>query len=130
MNTSNQHRLSTRWLLASALLTCALAAGTASAAKPWEQTSSVKVTYGDLDISKVEGATRLYSRIKRAARNVCGADFMQPEEQFYINWKPCYEQAIATAVARVNSPMLTAVHTGKASEPQLAAVVNGQPSGK
>lgn len=130
MNTSNHRPASNQWLLASALLACALAAGTASAARPGEETVSVKVRFGDLDISKIEGATRLYSRIKRAARTVCGMDNIQPEEQFYSHWKPCYEQAIATAVASVNSPMLTAVHSGKANQPQLASVLNTQPSSK
>lgn len=131
MSTLNDRHLSSACLLAPALLACTLvAAGTASADSPWKEQVSVTVKYGDLNLSTDEGAAKLYRRITRAARSVCGLDDIQPEERTYSNWKPCYEQAIATAVARVNSPLLTAVHTRKTGQPRLAAVLSGPSSGK
>ncbi|HET9389044.1 MAG TPA: UrcA family protein [Steroidobacteraceae bacterium] len=131
MSTWNQRHLSAGWLLAPALLACTLVAtGTASADSSWKEQVSVKVKYGDLNLSTDEGAARLYRRITQAARSVCGLDYIQPEERMYVNWKPCYEQAIATAVAQVNSPLLTAMHARKTGQQRLAAVLNGPSSGK
>ncbi|MGH8137403.1 MAG: UrcA family protein [Steroidobacteraceae bacterium] len=124
MNTSNPLRLSSKWVWALAAISCTLAAGTASASRASDELPSVTVKYGDLDLSTTAGATALYGRIKRAARTVCGMDSIQPEERVYGNWKPCYNQAIATAVTKVNSPMLTAVHGGKATPARLAALLN------
>ena len=51
---------------------------------------SETVSYRDLNLSTIEGATALYLRIKRAANHVCD--------------ESCYQAAIADAVAKVNSP--------------------------
>jgi UrcA family protein len=71
---------------------------------------SVKVSYADLNLSTLAGATTLYRRIERAARTVCGPESSLREIQRYRDWKNCYESAVSNAVARVNSPLLTAVH--------------------
>ena len=68
-----------------------------------------KVTYEDLNIDTLAGASILYHRIERAARAVCGADTLLPHGQ----WKSCYRMAVAAAVAKVNSPWLTAIHDTK-----------------
>jgi TctA family transporter len=53
-------------------------------------------------------------RVEAAARNVC-----RPlQTGFYgiaqpFQWNKCYQSAIADAVAKVNSPMLTEVHSSK-----------------
>lgn len=128
MNTSNRRRPSSTSVWAIAMATCVLAAGNASASSAPDELPSVKVKYGDLNLSTIEGATALYGRIKRAARTVCGLDNLQPEERIYGNWKPCYDQAVASAVTKVNSPMLTAVHGSKNGQPRLAALLNRQTS--
>jgi UrcA family protein len=90
-----------------ALCTCLLANG-ASAGEP--QKVSKAVSYADLDLSKPAGAQALYSRIKRAAREVCGS----PDYYRYVSppeaWRKCVDTAIADAVAKVDRPSLTALH--------------------
>jgi UrcA family protein len=89
------------------------------------ETHSVKVRYADLNLSTIEGATRLYGRLKRAAREVCGLDYVQPEEQMYSrNGKICYDATIAAAVAKVNSPMLSSVHSSKSNPSQAKTLLS------
>lgn len=84
-----------------------LGATQAQAADPY----GVTVSYRDLDLSTMAGAQTLYQRIGKAATKVCGYQGGAfPEEQL---WRACYKGAIADAVNKVNSPLLTAVHTGR-----------------
>lgn len=65
------------------------------------------VRFPDLDLSRVEGVTKLYGRIAHAARDVCDPLWTQwriPE------YRTCVDQAIANAVATVNRPLLTQYH--------------------
>jgi UrcA family protein len=71
---------------------------------------SVTVSYRDLDLSTPEGAKVLYKRIQAAAKEVCGRPETDLLEQAI--WKSCYRHAVGDAVGKVNSPLLTAVHTG------------------
>jgi UrcA family protein len=66
----------------------------------------VKVSYADLNLSRPEGAARLYLRIERAAAKVC----VTPNDRQLSNRArrdSCIEQAIARAVAAVGAPGLT-----------------------
>jgi UrcA family protein len=74
-------------------------------------TRSVTVSFRDLDLSTPEGAKALYGRIQRAAKQVCGYQGADLIEQSI--WRSCYRNAISDAVGKVNSPLLTAVHTGR-----------------
>ena len=78
----------------------------------------ITVKYGDLDLSTPAGAHTLYSRISGAARTVCGFEGTTLIDQAI--WKSCYRGAISDAVAKVDSPMLTAVHTGRPVSPTVA----------
>jgi UrcA family protein len=65
------------------------------------------VPFRDLDLSKIEGVTKLYGRISHAARDVC--------DPFETLWHPqeyraCVDKAIADAVAKVNRPLLSQYH--------------------
>jgi len=65
------------------------------------------VRFPDLDLSKIEGVTKLYGRIAHAARDVC--------DPLWTQWRPteyatCVDQAIANAVATVNRPLLSQYH--------------------
>ena len=74
--------------------------------------ASVSVKFVDLDVSRPEGAVRLYDRIKSAAVSVCGrfySDAIGRQANFY----GCVDDAIARAVAKVDSPALYAVHNAK-----------------
>jgi UrcA family protein len=70
------------------------------------------VRYGDLDLSRDSGVATLYSRINSAARAVCEPlDVMLLKvlrERF-----DCRQDAVARAVADVNSPALTSYYLAK-----------------
>ncbi len=94
-------------LAALASLVCAFGASPA-----WsDPLPSVTVRYADLDLSTNAGATTLFHRIRGAAKGVCGTPGTSIVEQ--MDWRGCVDSAVSNAVAAVNSPMLTAVFTGK-----------------
>ena len=117
MSTSIRLKQSSAWV---ALL--ALASAT-SGGNPndTEDTQGAKVTYEDLNINTLAGASILYHRIEHAARQVCGAD---GEPAPHGQWRTCYRMAIAAAVAKVDSPWLTAIHDTKTRGPKLALLRN------
>ena len=98
-----------RRCVAAASLVCLLASANALASDASTQ-RSVKVSYSDLNLSTRAGATTLYQRISGAARFVCG-DRGRPLDEIR-RWNTCYHDAIADAVAAVNSPMLRTVTRG------------------
>jgi UrcA family protein len=68
------------------------------------------VRFHDLNLNSAQDARVLYGRIRRAAVEVCA-----PYEQAgnlipSAAWRSCFAQAVATAVRRVDSPLLTAYH--------------------
>jgi UrcA family protein len=81
---------------------------------------SITVNFRDLNLSTIAGATTLYQRIKKAAGKVC------QEPDSFLNdlaaWTRCYRGAIDDAVAKVNSPLLTAVHSGTSRDPTVTAM--------
>jgi UrcA family protein len=104
-------------MAASAVVFCLLGFALAWSATP--DTRSVTVSYRDLDLSTPAGARTLYARIQSAARQVCGYEEADLIEQSI--WRSCYDSAVSDAVGKVNSPLLTAVHTGRA--PQMTAML-------
>jgi UrcA family protein len=74
----------------------------AGAAEPLQQA----VSYHDLDLTRVEDAQALYSRIVGASREVCGRIAPWPIDAVALV-KQCRQNAIARAVADVNAPTLT-----------------------
>jgi UrcA family protein len=58
------------WSAAFTSITCLLGATQAPAADP-SGARSVTVSYRDLNLATIEGATALYLRIKHAANSVC-----------------------------------------------------------
>lgn len=93
------------------LATLSLGLATQSALADTDDVKTFTVSYADLDLSKPAGAKTLYSRIKRAARNVCS-----PYDSIHFRraWRDCLDQAITNAVAEVNRPTLAALHAEKA----------------
>jgi UrcA family protein len=74
-----------------------------------EDVASKTVRFSDLDITKTDGAKALYSRIRGAARDVCGSE-TDPILRLAI--KACIDKAIDKAVKDVNAPMLTYLRFG------------------
>jgi UrcA family protein len=73
------------------------------------QGPDVVVRFGDLDLSTRSGAETLYSRIQRAAAQVC-----RPTDSAVLVMHTaslqCRNELVARTVASVRSPQLAAVH--------------------
>ena len=67
------------------------------------------VHFGDLDLSHRTGTAVLYARIRSAAEEVCASRVAGYFEAIAVA-KSCRQEAIARAVADVNSPLLWSYH--------------------
>ena len=105
------------WSAAFASVACLLSAAQIAAADPAE-VRSVTVSFRDVNLSTLEGATTLYQRLRGAARSVCGDEGRSLREQY--EWKVCYQRALGNAVRTVDSPLLTAVSSGRNHQAQTA----------
>jgi len=86
--------------------------GAAYAASPSTATASMRVSYGDLNLTSEQGNQELYVRIVSAARQVCGASQVDIRDLHSLGLeRACERQAVATAVGRVNSPKLAALYS-------------------
>jgi UrcA family protein len=86
--------------------------------------NSYIVRFPDLDLSKIDGATTLYRRLRRAAAIVC-SPLQSQTLGLDAQYKVCVGQAIAGAVASVDRPLLSQYHElqtkgGKTAATQLA----------
>lgn len=102
-------------VIGSALLTIAFfSMGFASlqaSADEGDQTRSMVVQYGDLDLGVADGASALYQRLKHAAREVCktrDGGFGDPAV-----WLHCYHDALARAVRDLSNARVTALYNGE-----------------
>ena len=66
------------------------------------------VRFADLDLSRIDGVTKLYGRLGHAGRAVC--DALVTTQWFTQEYRACVDKAIADAVAIVNRPLLTQYH--------------------
>ncbi|HLZ82876.1 MAG TPA: UrcA family protein [Caulobacteraceae bacterium] len=85
-----------------------LACAAPVAAQSLDDTVSVSVRYGDLDISKPAGAEVLLRRIDKAAVRVCGG---KPDQRLlgeHAAFEKCRAATIDRSVAALNAPMVTA----------------------
>jgi UrcA family protein len=76
----------------------------------------VKVAFGDLDVSRPEGAAVLYRRIKAAAETVC-SPYWATGFAARANTYDCVRSAIAEAVTAVDQPALSQVYGAKTHAP-------------
>src|SRR5215831_13085716 len=67
------------------------------------------VKYGDLDLSRPQGAQTLYRRLQLAAKSVC-APLDGRELKRQTKFQNCMKEAIDTAVIDVDQPLLTQYH--------------------
>jgi UrcA family protein len=70
------------------------------------------VKFADLDLTRREGAAVLYSRINAAAREVCQSPDVWALKLLVQTYE-CRHQAIAQAIADVDSPTLTEYYDTK-----------------
>jgi UrcA family protein len=101
-----------RLIPAGALLSLALMQTAVSQADNAGEPLRTTVSYADLNLSSKAGAEAMYRRLQAAAVRVCPvSSFVALRE--VMEQKACVQQAIAGAVAQVNSPLLTRVHREK-----------------
>ena len=74
---------------------------------------SIKVAYGDLDITTAAGAKTLYARLQRASEAAC--DLRSYRElgsiSQYRESRSCYAKTLAGAVESIDSEELTKLHS-------------------
>ena len=70
---------------------------------------SVRVSYVAEDLATPQGAAALYRHIKRAARLVCHQPNISAWDEYTL-YQQCYDRAVDSAVAEVDSTALTALH--------------------
>ena len=75
---------------------------------------SEKVVYSDLNVVKENGAEALYRRLQQASKRVCGVQSIQNAGgiRMVAEQRDCYQSALNEAVAKIDSPTLTAIHEG------------------
>jgi UrcA family protein len=98
-------------LISLALTGAAVFAATAQAQTPdLRDPHTVTVKYSDLNLASDAGVTKLYNRIRGAARFVCGEEGRRLEEQ--LEWNDCVHSSVSHAVSAVHSPRLSALEAG------------------
>ncbi len=103
----------TRKTVAAAVVFTALSgiAGLSNANLPYVDIASIRVSYADLNMTNTEGAETLYSRLRRAASQVCD-DFTRKSLNDMVVAKDCKNIALDRAVEEVGNQQLTAIHQG------------------
>ncbi|HLZ74082.1 UrcA family protein [Phenylobacterium sp.] len=74
-----------------------------------ERGASIKVYFADLNLSDPAGAQVLLQRLRHAATNVCAV--VHRNLDFAGYYDSCISGSVADAVAKLNSPMLTALNS-------------------
>jgi UrcA family protein len=101
------------------ILTLGLTSQFANAADP--PTPAVEVSFKDLSLTHTEGAAKLYQRLQSAAEKVCeSADGQDIARR--LAFKACVHGAVATAVAKVDNPQLTAYYRLRSDGRTAAAI--------
>jgi UrcA family protein len=77
------------------------------AAANHDEAPSVTLQFRGTDLNTPQGVGRLYRRIREAASSVCGPFDRALENQ---QWNQCVDEAVARAVASVNSESLSIYH--------------------
>jgi UrcA family protein len=107
-NTRPRFGLHRAWLSTASVLAIGLCTAVPSHAT--EEPMRVRVDFAHLDLADTQQAQQLYSRLREAARAVCG--FHQGRE---LNRRQtrlaCYEVALSEAVSSVNHNAVSSLHS-------------------
>ena len=71
---------------------------------------SLRINVSDLDLSKSADIATLYHRIKSAAEQACGTDFVTGSRLPSDGQKECVAQAVDGTVAQIHNATLSAYH--------------------
>jgi UrcA family protein len=91
------------------LLTFACLLGSGQANADSAQVLTKTVTYDARTLNSEKGARTLYARLRFAAQEVC-APLDAQELSRHRLWQACVDNSLESAVLKVNSPLLSAVH--------------------
>lgn len=124
MNKSINNTVKAFALCAATLVAYTVTAGSATDLSVMNASRTYVVKFQDLDLSRVDGASALYARLRHAAGVVC-----EPLDSRQLGlaekYHSCFNKAVADAVASVNRPLVSQVyqsHTGiKTGTVQLAS---------
>lgn len=89
------------------LIACAIAALPISSSLA---DRTVRVTYTDLDLNSAADISELYKRINRAAYKYCKSTRVSTGTRISPTFNRCVDDAIATAVKKLDRPELSAHH--------------------
>lgn len=109
MKTVNARRIRTHLVMVAGAIASFCIAGTGSlawAAEPMR----VVVSYEDLNTHSVAGVKSLYRRLRSAAQTVCAPLDDGRNSPSNFRFQGCYKAALDSAVAKINTPALTAMH--------------------
>jgi UrcA family protein len=90
------------------------------ASAPWESHRGEIVRYHDADLNQPASATRLYERIRVAARKVCEPQ-ASVDLSLHSQYRHCVDVAVGQAVRAVNRPELDAVHSATIGKWRVAS---------
>jgi UrcA family protein len=77
----------------------------AAVAAQAEAVNSVVVPYGDLNLTDSVGAKVLYSRLRKAAEQVCGPVPNLRELDRSSDYEQCRDSALHSAIRQINQPI-------------------------
>jgi UrcA family protein len=95
----------------------------ASTAAPQDEPRTRTVSFQDLDVTRAAGVAALYARIKVAAQEVCEPVNARALSSVQLA-RRCMDDAMADAVASVNSPRLTDYGHAKAMRIRVVALAS------
>ena len=99
----------------------AAALGASTAALAGDNVAQVRVQFADLNLASDAGVEQLYTRLRKAAHQVCGFEDAR-EIQAYALATECAARALSDAVAKVHSDKLSARHQLGHTAPRMAAL--------
>ncbi len=82
--------------------------------------AKAEIRYADLDLSDAGSATQLYTRIERAAHNVCHLE-TGPNARALMLERRCVAKAVSDAVQDVGNTNLTAVYLARSGKRAVVA---------
>lgn len=94
----------------------AVSGGLSANAGETQPTYQTFVSYSDLDLSKPSNAQILIDRITDAASSVCRKDVDVSKLIWSRLYQSCVKEAADRAVAKVDRPIVTALHSGQYQE--------------
>jgi UrcA family protein len=106
---------STPLLVAAGCVALSFAALSGRAQAADQQPLSKVVAYADLNIDSEQGAQVLYTRLRGAAKDVCFP--LESRDLLKNRWQRCFDSALASAVAHVNTVRVTALHNRTVGHP-------------